>query len=146
MTTDDYGLIPIDSIKWTQRQRKKFSQRKIEELGDSINRTDGPLQAPMVTRDGHNGVYGFRRWMAAKMKGHTHIMCRLTDEKDPRKLLLWEIEENVRRQDLEWDDDAESVLNYYELQHEYDKNWNQDDTGESLGMHQTLVSGKMAVA
>lgn len=93
------------------RQRKK--PQGIEELAGSIGRI-GQINAIVITRD-FVLVAGERRLLACIYLGWTKIYCRFTDELDPDELAFIELEENVRREELPWKEEALAFVSYCDL-------------------------------
>jgi ParB/RepB/Spo0J family partition protein len=142
--TMSYQSLPIDSIIVDRpaRQRKELTQ--IEELANSI-REVGQLQPIIIKRD-NVLVAGERRYTAIKSLGWTHIDTKYIDELDPAQIHLIELEENIKRVDLSWQDQCLAVEQYHQLRASLDPEWNNVATAEALGVSQSDVSAKRAVA
>jgi hypothetical protein len=57
-----------------------------------------------------------------------------------------ELEENVKREALPWQDEAKAVLEYHELRASEDETWTQGSTAEALGLNPSAVTEKIKVA
>jgi DNA modification methylase/ParB-like chromosome segregation protein Spo0J len=90
------------------RMRKYFGN--IEELAASIARFG--LLTPIVLDNENNLIAGHRRILAAKSLGHPDILYRRMEALDPIVRQELELEENIRRKDLEW---QEEVVGLYKL-------------------------------
>lgn len=136
------GLIDEIKIKRGERQRRVLTG--IAELADSISRI-GLLHPIVVTRD-HTLVAGERRLAAFKALGRTHIPYQFTDEVDPAALRLLELEENVRRVDISWQEQAAATAEYHALRAAATPEWEQVDTAKALGQTPGHVGRLLAVA
>lgn len=144
MTSGNFQSVPVDSI-WvdrTKRQRRELTD--IEDLAASIAKR-GLINPPVVKRDGEL-VAGERRWTAVKLLGWTAVPVQFTDELNEIELHLVEYEENVKRQDLTWQEQCAAVAGYEALQRSLDPEWNSARTAEALGMTPNEVGQKLAVA
>ena len=101
-------IIPIVEIKDNNRMRKIFGD--IPELAASLARFG--LLNPIVLDGENNLIAGHRRILAAKHLGWDGIPFRRMDQLDPVVRQEIELEENIRRKDLEW---QEEVIGLYKL-------------------------------
>ena len=101
----DITLINID-----EKHRMRKYPGNIEELGSSLARFG--LMTPIVLDNDNNLIAGHRRILAAKHIGWRDIPFRRMDALDPILRQELELEENVRRKDLEW---QEEVVGLYKL-------------------------------
>lgn len=132
MTSGNFTSFPISSIIVDRENRQRKQLEKIEELAESIRQT-GLINPVVITREGVL-VAGERRLEAHKLLGYDHIHVHFTDEIDKKQLHLIELEENVKRVDLSWQDHVDAVAAYHELQKTIHEEWNNVDTAEALGM------------
>lgn len=126
-----YQSIPQQKILVEDRQRKTFNEMEIFELSESILE-NGLIHAPVVTpadsEGNHKLIVGERRLRALRglqkdakpfsYMGTTFtdtIPCAILDEADPIKLKQIELEENIRRTDLTWQEKAEATQALHEL-------------------------------
>lgn len=109
-------LVAINEIK-VDRDRIREDFGDIEDLANSIA-TKGLLQ-PIVLRKGPNGefrlVAGGRRLAAHMHNRATHIEARLIEDMDEISAKEAELEENVRRKDLNWVEEVRAVRALYDL-------------------------------
>lgn len=101
-------LIKVTEVHVDARMRKMFGN--IEELASSLARF-GLLQ-PLILDNDNNLIAGHRRLLAAKHLGWESIAFRRIDALDPILRKELELEENIRRKELEW---PEEVLGLYKL-------------------------------
>lgn len=144
MTSGHFTSLPVDAI-WVdrdKRQRKELTG--IKELGFSLQAI-GQLHPIIVTRDNELKA-GERRWTAAKSIGWTHINVQYTDELDAAQLQLIELEENVRRIDLTWQEQCLAVETYHRLRSDIDPAWTVDKSATALGIATSTFRERRAVA
>jgi len=103
---DEY--IQVTEVKVHNRMRKFFGD--IEALANSIARFG--LLTPIVLDNDNNLIAGHRRLMAIQHLGKPEICFRRIDALDPVLRAELELEENIRRKELEW---PEEVLGLYRL-------------------------------
>lgn len=123
-------IIPLKSIRINDenRWRKDFDQRAIDELAESILNV-GLLHAPVVQNDSRTLVSGERRWRAVKQlsslgkiiryNGHSirlgHIPIIRMDDLSERAYKEAELDENIKRVDLSWQEKAHAVNELHKL-------------------------------
>ena len=137
-----FHLIPINNIKVNRDQRQRKELLGIPILADSIRRLS--LINPItITRD-NELVAGERRLEALKMLGWDTVPCHYMDELDNRIRRAIELEENIKRVDLTWQEQCVAVSEYHEISlaiaQDEGKEWRQEDTAEGLGLEQTTIS------
>jgi hypothetical protein len=86
-----------------------------------------------------------RRRRACESLGWTHIECRYFDELDELKRTAIEIEENLKRKQMSWQEERRSILRIHELGCASDPEWNQTKIGEHIGKSQQWVSDHWTV-
>jgi DNA modification methylase len=102
--------IPITTINIDEKHRMRKYPGNIEELAASLARFG--LMTPIVLDGDNNLIAGHRRILAAKHLGWPDIPYRRMDALDPILRQELELEENIRRKDLEW---QEEVVGLYKL-------------------------------
>ena len=126
----EFHLIPVSSIKVPKdRQRKKLE--KIPELANSIDR-NGLLHPVVVTRK-RVLVAGERRWTAFKLLKKKEIPVHYLDELSPYEARAIELEENIKRLDLSWQENALATEEYHALRVQDDSEWTKKATAEAIG-------------
>lgn len=124
------------------RQRKDLGN--VDELAESISRL-GLLQPIVITKDGIL-IAGERRLTACRQLGHVHIPAHFLEDLPPLEAKTIELEENVKRKDLTWQESALAVLELHELKEQINgEEWEQKDTADTLGMEQSEVSRAIMV-
>ena len=100
--------IAIGEVIIGNRMRKFFGN--IEELANSMARFG--LMEPIILDETNHLLAGHRRILAAQHLGWSQIVFRRMEALDPVLKQELELEENIRRKDLEW---PEEVLGLYKL-------------------------------
>lgn len=150
-------LIKLDRIKVGDRLREDLGD--VEALARSIR--DNGLMQPIVLDDEGNLIAGGRRLTAFGLLASNKVESEDPSKfgsipfvkfgsLSPSKRRLLEIEENLRRKSMTW---QEEVLGIYEYHRECEReavkaheSWSQEATGQLLGMAQTSVSLALRVA
>lgn len=144
MTSSDFHAVPVDTIVIQPRQRKTVSSNHIPTLAESI-RNVGLINPIVITRD-HVLVAGECRLTAIRdILGWTHIPAQYQDEVDPDLLHLIELEENVKREQLTWQDQNDAITEYHRLLAARNPVWSQTKTAEAAGVSQQTVQGHLLV-
>jgi len=144
MTSASFESIALDSIIIDRANRQRKTLKNVNELAESI-RSVGLINPPVVTRD-LLLVAGERRTEACRLLGWTSIPVQYADQVEPDELALIELEENVKRLDLTWQEQNDAITDYYLLQKKNDPAWNQSKTAEALGMSPSAISQHLIVA
>ena len=135
------------------RQRQKFTEADIEELAQSIEKR-GLLHPIILTRE-NQLVAGERRLRAWKhlesLFGKTvpyygeGIAVRYTDEIDPMELHAIELEENLHRTDLTWQEQSCAFSKFYETR-SIQASEGYDNDGEAWVYSWAAMSGDLNVS
>ena len=145
MTSGQFQTVPLSSITvGPDRVRKEFKQEDIDVLADSISRL-GLIHPPVITRE-YVLAAGERRIRALGSLGWTNIPVQFIDTLDPAELLALELEENVKRKDLTWQEQCNSLLRLHELKLSTEENWDQSKTAACVGLTPAAVSQQLSVA
>lgn len=143
MTSGVFRTCPPDQIEVHRDERIRKDLDDIDTLADSIRRL-GLIHPVVVTRD-FVLVAGERRLAAIRSLGWTSIPFQFQDEQDPAILRAIELEENVKRKDMTWQDEARAVADYHEYRKSLETDWSLDKTSAALGITPQLVGQKLAV-
>lgn len=144
MTSGTFNSIPISSIIINRAERQRKEIPNVEVLADSLRRL-GLIHPIVITRDSVL-VAGERRLAAATLLGWTTINCQFLDELDPTFAHAIELEENIKREALPWQDECRAVAEYHALRQAEEPAWSQEQTAEALGLTQASISQKLSVA
>jgi ParB/RepB/Spo0J family partition protein len=144
MTSGNFVSISIGDIIVNRSERQRRELPNIDTLADSINRLQ--LIHPIVITRDRVLVAGERRLEACRTLGWTHINCQYLDDLEPEIARAIELEENIKRENLPWQDEARAVLEYHELRSAERPDWTQAETALALGLKQPTVAEKIQVA
>ena len=142
MTTDNNKrfLLPITSINDKDRIRKDLGD--IDELAESI-KSLGLLQPIVVKLDG-TLIAGGRRLTAMRKLGWIDIPVTYFEVADDVTLRILEVEENVRRKAMTWQERVLAIADVHAKQSQFkalhSEAWTLQATGELLGMSRASVS------
>lgn len=140
------------------RQRQDFPEKYIKELADSIE-VNGLLHAPVVTPD-FQLVAGECRLRAlallyadgkmirynGELVAQEEVPVVLTDKASEGELFRIELEENIRRKNLTFVEQAKAITQLHEYFKEQQANWNNKDTAAVLAelRNQPLLASTQA--
>lgn len=137
--------VSIDLIIINREGRQRRELTGLEELAESIRRSG--LINPIVVTEDFVLVAGERRFTACRnILGWTSIDAHFVSDLSEDELHLIELEENVRREELPWQDRCLAVESYYQLRVNTNPDWSLTDTCEALGMHRKMISAYRGVA
>lgn len=143
MTSGQFTSTPIDSIiVASDRQRTEVAG--VPDLARSIAAV-GLINPIVVSRDTNILVAGECRLTACTSIGWTHIPVHWAEDLSEDELHLIELEENVKRTPLNWQDHCAAVARYHELNQSREPDWTATRTAESLGISERQVSSRRAV-
>lgn len=143
MTSGIFHLIPLDDVVIRRDERQRRELDDIDVLADSIRRL-GLIHPIVVTRD-LELVAGERRTAACRALGWTNIPAQYADEIEPAKLHAIELEENIKRKDIPWQDQVRAVMEYHRLRDREEDGWTRADTSAALGVTPGAISYMLQV-
>lgn len=144
MTSGTFHNVEVSSIFVNRESRQRRELTNIDELAESIHR-HGLIHPPVIKRDGEL-IVGERRFTAIKKLGWTHMPVQYIDELPEQELRAVELEENLRRVDILWQDECEAVAQYHDLRAAEAPDWTYVQTASALGMSDSEVYQKTRVA
>ena len=137
--------VSIDLIIINREARQRKELPNLDELAASIQRSG--LINPIVVTEDYVLVAGERRFTACRdILGWTSIPAHFVSDLNEQELHLIELEENVRREELPWQDRCLAVESYHQLQLSDNTDWSLTDTCDALGMNRTVLSAHRGVA
>lgn len=139
MTSGVFSSRPIDQIQVNRETRQRRDLGDLASLMDSIRRIG--LVHPIVVDRDFNLIAGERRLAACRAIGLSSISFQFVDELDPIVHQSIELEENIKRQDLTWQDRVSAIQRFHQLQ-----GGSQEETAVALGLTQSYVSEILQVA
>jgi len=139
--------ISISEVKISSRQRKELMTdeyaQHISDLASSIERF-GLLQ-PVVINQDNELIAGFSRIQAHLRLGRTEIpFCRV-ESLNSIELKEMELEENIRRKNLSWFEEAAAIAEIHSLKQAKDPEWNMTKTAEAVGKSLGTVSQSVSL-
>ncbi len=145
MTSGNFRSLEISSIIVLREERHRRDLVAIPELAASIKR-NGLVHPVLVQRETLVLIAGERRLEACRSLGWTHINAQFEDEADPAELQILELEENIRRSDLTWQDNCLAIHQYHRSRLATEPGWTAAKTALALNMSAPDLSKKMSVA
>lgn len=146
MTSGEFKSVPIGAI-WVNREtriRREITLAQIDDLADSIQRL-GLFHPPIITREMELKA-GETRWLACKKLGWTHIPIQFVEDASQEDLLAIELEENVKRNDLSWQEKALAVEKYHALRSASEPEWSTLKTADALGYTRQHIDNQLKAA
>ncbi len=142
-------------IDYSERQRRygRDVEKRIGNTSDlegSIAKR-GLLQPIIVeAKPGPDGQpwklhIGERRLTACSKLGQDKILARKVSDLSPVEAQIIELEENIKRLDLEWQDLATGVAKIHLLYTAQDPDWTMEETGAEVKLGKSMVSMYMSV-
>lgn len=144
---DQYLRIPLERINVAaDRQRRTIDT---SDLISSI-RTRGVIQPIIVEPAGdgsgsYNLIAGERRFKASQELSCADIPARLAGDLSHTERQIIELEENVKRKDLPWQDEVLAVQRIHKLYTDLSPEWTLAQTGDSIGLSKGVISIYLAV-
>lgn len=140
-------VLSIDSIIVTRAERQR-STIDFDKLVGSIKQ-HGLINPPLVRLDNDTGTYvlvaGERRLEACRSLGWTELPCRDADLLTPTEAAILELEENVHRADLPWQDTARAIAHIHRLFLSNDPDWTQGETAYELSFSRAYITMNIIV-
>jgi hypothetical protein len=117
----------------------------VSDLVESISKI-GLMNPILVERGNSRLVAGERRLTAVRELGWATVPVRWVEPGlSPLALQLIELEENVKRQDLTWQDQTRAYCRIHALHRQADPDWTMTETAESVSVHKGTISVFLAV-
>ena len=145
MTSGKFTSFPIEGI-WVDRdsrQRKTMSPESISSLAQSIAKI-GLINPITIERSGQLRT-GETRWAACRSLGWTSIPVQFVEDLDEAELQLIELDENVKRTNLSWQEECEAVGRYHALRKSLVPDWTQVQTADALGLSEPAITARLDV-
>lgn len=146
--TDLFSTAPVLTISVAsitippERQRK--NAKADEALVNSIR--DQGLINPIILRADGVLVAGERRLDAYRQLEREFIPYRLFESLSPLAAHLIELQENLARKQLTWQEEVEAIAAYHALRVADFAGWTQQATAQEVGISQTYVSRLIIIA
>ena len=134
----------IDEII-VQRDQRQRETIEVEDLKASIAK-NGLINPIVVEKDTRILIAGERRLTAMRELGWTETHVRFAEDVSPIDLQILELEENLKRKDLEWHEDCKATARIHALFCEQDREWTMGETANALGISLATVSYKIKIS
>jgi ParB-like chromosome segregation protein Spo0J len=135
----------VASIIVDRESRQRTSLDKdIKSLAEQIDRA-GLIHAIVIHEDGRL-VAGERRLEAHKLLQRQKIRCTIFESLPKADAFLIELQENMARRQLAWQDEARAVENYHKMKKEVHGGWTLRATAQDLGVTEPVIQLRLAVA
>lgn len=144
MTSGQFTSYSLDQIYVDRESRQRRSLEDIESQAQSMAEV-GLINPIVIDRSGKL-IAGERRFMAAQSLGWTSISVQFIEDLPQDVVWQIELEENIRRKNLTWQDECEAIKKYHELKVRANPEWTQDDTAAALNASRTDITQKISVA
>jgi len=144
-----YQTLPASSIFIGERCRKDFS--KVGDLAESIDKfgLDNPVtvSGPDAATGKHRLIAGECRFRAMLVLGVADIPVIIRTDLSLSEQKELELEENLQRGKLAWEEQAEGERQlHYLLQERAEGTWGLEDTAEKIGSSRTAVARNIGMA
>lgn len=125
-------IVLLDPAEITiPRAGRQRQQIDVSDLLQSIKK-NGVINPAIVTRE-LVLVAGERRLESCRQLGIA-LPCRFAEDLSPSELQIIELEENLKRSDLVWQDQARAIGRIHELYRTSDPGWTLGETAEKLSL------------
>ena len=143
MTSGNFAYVSVASVIVDRENRQRRQLTGIDELAASIKR-NGLINPIVVTRD-LILVAGERRFTAHQHLGYDQIAVQYVEDLEETELQMIELEENIKRIDLPWQDHVRSIARFEKLKRTENPEWVTDNTADELNMSRSNVQRYMMV-
>ena len=137
----DYISLSPDLITINRSDRQR-TVIVVDDLKESISRI-GQLQPIIITRD-HVLIAGERRLQACT-ELNIPVHARYFDTLSSLEASIIELEENLRRSELAWQDEVKALAKIHSLYCQLNSDWNQIKTASAIGCTEFLISRALQV-
>lgn len=144
MTSGTFRSYDVAAITVERSERQRRELRNIDELAVSIA-ARGLIHPIVITQDGVL-VAGERRLNAIRLLGWTHMSVQFVEDLSAYELQLIELEENIKRENLPWQDEVAALERFHSLKVVHEPGWSQEQTADAVGLSRPEVSKKLQVA
>lgn len=143
-TTGEFTTLPLSKIVVNRDARQRRELNDIDDLARSIAQR-GLIHPPVVTRD-YVLVTGERRVTAMRSLGWTSTPVQFVEDMDDVGLHLLELDENIKREDISWQEQCLAYDKYYELRKTQDRYYNGNKMCQELNISNSKLSQYFLVA
>ena len=138
--------ITLVSVDRDTRQRTKIDTGNLLESIRARGVLNPLIVAGAAAADGtFQLIAGERRLECCRQLGLAVVPVRFWEDLDPIEAQIVELEENIKRQDLSWQDIVRSVGKIHRLYKSRDLEWTQEETSQAIGITNGTVSAYLKV-
>ncbi len=148
---DSMEMVEIARIVVLRVERQRQGELDTKSLESSIagigkgQINKGIMNPLIVSREDLVLKAGERRLTAAKALGHTHVPVRWAEDLSPEDAQIIELEENLKRQDLAWQDQVRAIARIHGLYKGREPEWTMGETAEAVSLTIGMVSMLLTV-
>lgn len=128
------------TIEKSERQRKDLGD--VNDLKESIKKI-GQLNPVIITKD-NVLIAGERRVRACSMLG-IDVLCRYLDDLSQEEQQLIELDENIKRKELDWKEEVSAIAKLHSLLSSLNESWFMVNTAEYIGITSSYLSRVLTV-
>lgn len=139
----EFEYVSVSEIH-VERETRQRRQVDPGDLVESVRR-HGVLNPLIIRRQGMLLVAGERRLEAARAAELEEVPVRFFEDLSDLEAEIIELEENLRRTDLPWQDEARSIARLHQRYMESKPKWTQEKTGEALILSYGTISKTLRV-
>lgn len=140
--SNQFHLLPPAEIKVNRetRQRKEISLASRDMVALRASIAARGILNPLVVRRDNTLVAGERRLLCAIDLALAAIPVHYLDELESQEAEVAELEENVHRQDIPWQDFVRGVYRIHKIQQAKEPGWTEERTAAKLSLSEDLVN------
>lgn len=141
--TDRVERVPLSQI-WIDREARQRREFDVEDILPSIKQRG--VLVPIIIDHTYKLIAGERRFTASQQAELPDILCRFVEDLEPVELRLIELEENIKRRDLSWQETAKAITDIHnDLSAINGEVWSNTKTADYIGMSSNTVSAYIKV-
>lgn len=150
-------LFPVANVK-IGPDRRNVNEETVKEIAHSIAQR-GLIHTILIEEGTNTLIAGAHRLAAFKLNAAAHNKCEHPEYNDwttiparfafnvtESELVALELEENLRRHELPWEDAARGVRKYHTIHQEMNEEWTLQNTADALGMSRAYACRYIQVA
>ncbi len=143
----NFQSFPLSSVWVDRAARQRRDLGDLSTLIDSIQRT-GLINPLIIDRSGKL-IAGERRFESLKTLGWSHATVQFREDMTGLEQEQLELDENIRRLDLPWQDRCLAMIRYHRIckeQSDAPASWRIEDSADRLGLPRSTYSRNLLVA
>ena len=133
----------IEEVHVEREARQRWAVDEIDSLKRSIDRRG--LLNPIVVDEDNVLIAGERRLTACRALGHMTILARRLSDLSPLEKQAVELEENIARKNLSWQEHNKAIFDFHALCLQLDPSWTAGQTAEELHVDTSTVTRHLQV-